>query len=346
VKLARLSAIALGLLLGADMASAQPASWAARMSTADAASEYWDLSARFESGHALVARFQITNEGPGQHTAVAIGHLLFPDGKRSYFHNGRTRKKWELRDDGFLLDVGSSELGLRGPRRSYDVSKSGDGVEIHLVIQSSGASSLASPAGLGGYELRVVDVAAPIEGSIWIRKREMAEPLLVRGRASLVHTWVEERESAVALRRIDVASLGADGAFVLVDMVTPAGKSMRWLALERGGRIIYETGDLEVELANPAAGPRGGEYPIPGFLHFHNASVDGKVELGRILLSRNPMEDLPQPFRFLLSLRTRPRRAWTESAFQLKLQAGSDRSAWQARGDGIASVTYLNPPES
>ena len=85
MRLARSYGIALGLMLGAGVASAQPASLAARMSTAETASEYWDLSARFESGHSLVARFQITNEGPGQHTAVAIGHVVFPDGERSSF---------------------------------------------------------------------------------------------------------------------------------------------------------------------------------------------------------------------------------------------------------------------
>ena len=72
--------------------------------------------------------------------------------------------------------------------------------------------------------LRLIDLAALIEGSIWIRDKGMAEPLAVRGRASLTHTWMNASEPEVALRRIDFASLDADTAIYLVDLETPGGK--------------------------------------------------------------------------------------------------------------------------
>jgi len=61
------------------------------------------------------------------------------------------------------------------------------------------------------------------------------------------------------------------------------------------------------------------------------------------LLRHDPIEDLPQPYRFLVSLRSRPRRVWAESPFEVKFEAGSDRSPSEIRGTGTASVTFTNP---
>jgi len=343
VKPAALAAMAVVWLSSpAPMARGELPELAARMSAQEGASEYWDLAARFDTGHALVARFLITNQGPGKHTAIALGHLIFPDGRTASFTNGRARDKWKLKDDGLYLDVGSSELGLRGPERSYEVDKDRDGVKIFLKIQASAAPSPA-PEGPPGYHVSVLDVAAPIEGTIWIRDRKMPEPLAVRGRVALTHTWVDRKESALALRRIDFASLGAEGAFVLLDMRASKGPGLRWIAVEREGRIAYQTADFQISQQPSADSSRGDDYPVPSGLRFHNDRLDGSFALERILLRRNPLEELPLPLRFLLSLDTRPRRVWAESPFELKFQGGSDRSTWQLRGTGIASLTYLNP---
>lgn len=324
--------------------SKQQPELAARMSRQDSAWESWDLAARFESGHVLVARFLVTNDGPGEHTAVAVGHLLFPDGSPVTFHNGRASDRWKLEHDGMRLDVGSSELDLRPPRRSYEIDKDRTGVKIHLAIEASPDTSLASRQGPGGYGIRIVDVAAPIEGTAWIRERKMEEPVALRGRASLIHSWADARESKVALRRVDFASLSPDGAISLVDVTTPDDAHLRWLVVQRGGRIVHETPDFELSLGPSQAG--SGRYPVPASVSFRDSVVEGKVDLQRILLSRDPFELVPQPFRFLLSLHTRPRRVWAESPFKVKFDTGSDRSSWQAQGAGIATVTWLNPPES
>jgi hypothetical protein len=333
------------VLATAVAGAAERSELAARMSSEGAASEYWDLSARFESGHVLLARFLITNQGPGQHTAVALGHLIFPDGSHVFYKNGRERSKWKLEQEGMLLDVGSSELDLRGPQRSYRITKERDGITIKLAIRASAASSLAEKVGPGGYRMRIVDVSAPVEGTIWVRDRKMPEPLAVRGRAALTQTWVDARESSVALRRIDFASLGDPVAVSLVDMTTPDHAHLRWLAVEQDGRIVHQTGDFELSLTGAAEsrGERG--YPVPASLHFRDSRLDGSVELGRTLLRSDPMEALPQPFRFLLSLQTRPRRVWAESPFEVKFDTGSNRSSLEVRGTGITSVTWLNPLE-
>ena len=48
----------------------------ARLLTGDHASEYWTLFVELDSGHRITQRFLITNAGPGDHTAVAVGHLI------------------------------------------------------------------------------------------------------------------------------------------------------------------------------------------------------------------------------------------------------------------------------
>jgi hypothetical protein len=94
-----------------------------RIPDAENASEYWDLAAQFESGHALVARFMITHEGPGQNTAIAYGHFIEPDGTIRPWTNGRREGNWDLKSEGRVIDIGSSELYLTGPPYRLRVHK-------------------------------------------------------------------------------------------------------------------------------------------------------------------------------------------------------------------------------
>jgi hypothetical protein len=63
----------------------------------------------------------------------------------------------------------------------------------------------------------------------------------------------------------------------------------------------------------------------------------------RELLRNNPMDIIPQPFRFLLSFKSKPRRIWAASTLTLNLDASPDREALRFDGTGVTSVTYLNP---
>jgi hypothetical protein len=337
----------LALALLANAAATSPADRpdaAARMSNADSASEYWDLMARFDSDHRLVARFLVTNEGPGKHTAVAVGHLVFPDGRTVKFRNGRRRARWELDAEQLRLDIGSSLLDLRSPTRTFAYDSTKRGIKIHLSIEADAAGSAAEAKIPARYGVDLLDFSAHVEGTVWTR--DMDAPIAVHGRASLTHTWMEQSESSIALRRFDFASLGEENALLFYDLTTPGGERARWLAIEKAGRILYESSDLEVSLRGEAPAWSEPAYPLPATLHFRNSEVNGRIELGRMLLRHDPMGDLPQPFRFLLSFKTRPRRVWAESPFEVKLEYGSDRSPLEVRGTGIASVTYLNPLRS
>ena len=58
--------------------------------------EYWTLFIELESGHRISQRFLLTNAGPGERNALALGHVMRPDGTRQDYHNGRFEPRWTL----------------------------------------------------------------------------------------------------------------------------------------------------------------------------------------------------------------------------------------------------------
>jgi hypothetical protein len=312
----------------------------ARLSTADAALEYWDLVARFETGQRLVARVLVTNEGPGEHTAVGVGHLILPDGETVEFRNGRLRGRWSISADGQSLRIGSTELALGAPVRRLDYDNDRRGIEIHLRLHADGPARFPRSGEWPEYRVDVLDLAAPVEGTFQLPG--MPAPLAISGRAALVHTWMDRSEPSLVLRRIELASLDPGAAVYLRDVTTPEGKSHRWLvALGEFG--VVESSDFEIELEPRPGTPAQEGYPVPATARLRGPGLAATVTFGHELLEHDPLGDLPQPFRFLLSFAMRPRRVWTDSPFSLRLDAAAGRAALAVDGSGIASVTYLNP---
>ncbi len=329
------------LLVATAAASEERIDATARMSTADSASEYWDLTAIFDTGHRVIGRFLITNEGPGNHSAVAVGHVVLPDGQAVKFRNGRRRARWKLDEKRSRIDIGSSLLDLQGPTRIFEYDNEKRGLKIRFTIEADETIRRAGAAGPGGYQVDLLDLSARAEGTLWTRG--MDAPVALSGRAALTHTWMDESEARLALRRFDFVSLEEGAAVLFYDLTTSGGKRLSWLVIEKAGQILYESEDLEVSLRGVLPQWSEPRYPLPAVLQLHNSELDGRIELGRILVQHEPLEDLPQPLRFLLSFRTRPKRVWTDSPFEVKVNSGSDRSYLRVRGTGIASVTYLNP---
>lgn len=314
---------------------------AARLSARDEALEYWDFVASFEQGHRLAARVLITNEGPGQRTAVAVGHLVMPDGSIVAFRNGRLEGAWSIEPDARRLKIGSSELDLRGPVRSLVHDNNRRGIHIVLRFASQGPARAPSAGERRDYRTDLLDLATPVEGSVFLAG--MAAPVEIRGRGSISHTWMEASEPTLVLRRLDFTSLDPSVGIYLHDLMDPGGARTRWLIVERDGQLVDERADfeMEIELARPARGARG--YPVPAALRLRGGGLSGRIELGRTLVEHEPLGDLPQPFRFLLSFAMRPRRVWTDASFSLRLDAAPGRPAFERAGSGIVSVTYLNP---
>jgi len=335
----RASAGSLALLLLVALASASQAAGpppvldpSARLPNGDSASEYWDLTAALDSGHRLFARFMITNIGPGDRSAIAVGHVVSPDGSVQAFRNGRRAGKWELSDDRLALDIGSSELDLHGPVYRLDIHK--DDVAIDLRFEPAGA---AQPPELpAGYSMDILDTAAPASGTL--RLPGMATPLSVQGRVGFVHTWMSAAEAELVTRRIEFFSLHPERLYVM-EIAKPNGSAIRWftaagLPAESGPLSIVHEGQLQ---------HGSDEYLAPGVLVLSSERLKGKVQVGRSVLSYDFLTEIPQPFRFFVALEMQPWRVWAESVFDVTLRATLELSPTTFVGSGVTVVTFSTP---
>jgi hypothetical protein len=334
------AAVTAATLLGAAPAPrGHPAS---RLADTGGASEYWDLVARFDSNHKLFARFMITNEGPGKRTGIAYGHFVEPDGTARFFRNGRREGRWSLDPQGLRLEVGSSVLDLSQRTYRLRVHKQKRGVDVDLRFTPDGPARWNAAENGEATSVDLLAFAAPIAGSVWFRG--MPEPVELSGRAGLSHTWMDRSEPELSLRRLDFFSLQGEQVLYLRDAEAPDGTRSRWLAISRGGETLYESNDFGLSYAGRSGAQNDPDYPVPGSLQVQGRSVSGVIRLGAGLIHHDPMEDIPQPFRFLLSLKMRPHRVWMESSFEITFESHSDPVS--IRGSGISTVTYLNPAPS
>lgn len=333
------------LLIGAAVSIAGDATpprseSAARLSTAPAATEYWDLTARFDGGYRLFERFLITNEGPGAQTAAATGCVVLPDGHVSEFKNGRAKGAWKLSPDRLRIDVASSALDLHAPQRTLVIDSTTQAVKITLHFAAGAPPAAGADPPAPAFRSDTLEIAAPIEGTVFVRG--MAAPVTVHGTAALVHVSMDERESSLVRRRIEFVGGTPDLALSLSDIMTPSGTHRRWLALQRRGAIAYQSTDFELALGPAAAATAASKYPVPAQLHIRNGEITLDIRLERLLLRANPLDAVPQPFRFLLSRTSAPQRTWADASFHLRLAAGTDAPV-EMDGQGILAVNFLSP---
>ncbi len=337
-------ALALGLLLQLALPAAAGANGpadrgdgASRLPSGGSASEYWDLSIRLDSGHRVFARFLITNEGPGDGSAAAFGHVVMPDGSTRRFDNAKRAGDWQLSADGLRLRIASSILDQTGSPRKFEYDSDRLGVKLHLWYETDGGLSHPEHPALRDYATDLLTPAAPVHGTLWLTG--MAEPLRVKGTLAATHTWTRRSESEITARRIEFFSLDGDASLYVSELLTPGGERARWLVALRGAeRFASERFELEV---GPPAKPS--DYPVPLALRLSGPEIEGEIGLGPELVQDAPFEALPQPFRFLLSLKARPRRVWTLSPFEVRLKSGPGRAESILRGSGVTSVTFTNP---
>jgi len=328
--------IAFPFFAGAQAPRGHPAS---RLADTVNASEYWDLVALFDSNHKLFARFMITNEGPGKHTGIAYGHFVEPDGTTWFFSNGRREGNWKLGPRGLRLKVGSSSLDLREQPYALRVHKKKKGVDIDLRFTPAGPALWDAEEDGEAPSVDLLATSAAIAGSVWFRG--MPARVELTGRAGLTHTWMDGSEPDLALRRLDFFSLRGEPVLYIRDFEAPDGSRSRWLTVSRNGETLHESRDFELSYSGRSSAQSEPEYPVPAALRIRGPSLEGEIRLGAGLVHHDPMEDIPQPFRFLLSFKMRPHRVWTDSAFEVTLKSGADPV--KIRGSGVVNVTFLNP---
>jgi hypothetical protein len=184
-------------------------------------------------------------------------------------------------------------------------------------------------------------VAAPVEGTVWFTG--MPEPLSVRGRAGITHTWMEPRESERMLRRVDFFGRDGDLALYLGDALAPDGRTAAVVSVERGGKSILNVTEITISQGDKNSMELGAGYPVPAQLSFSGKGISGVIQPKRVLLKHEPFQEVPLPFRFLLSSAAHPQRVWMDSRFEVRIDQGPSSKTLHAQGTGITSVTFTNP---
>jgi hypothetical protein len=316
------------------------ASAAARLAKGDHASEYWDLAATFDSGHRIVARFQVTNEGPGKRTAYALGHVLFPDGRAVRFQNGRLEDAWQISDDRLRLTIGSSVLDLHAPSAHLEVDKNSKGIKIFLDYAAGGPIRSWSTAP-DGYHVDLLTLGGAVSGTLWVRD-VVAEPIAVSGTVSVTHTWMDASELDLTRRRVSVygSAAGSGESHLYLLAVEPRQGPARSWVLVRTGEDWLEAQEVAVLDVGEDDSSRKG-YPVPRSLSLDGTRVQGRVELGRTLLRHDPLALVPRLFRWFLAFRSEPSEVWIESRYAIEWQGQGRKISLD--GTGAASFYYLNP---
>lgn len=336
--------LALALLAPALAAGAngrpgpEPVDPSARLPAGGSASEYWDLIAQFDGGTRVFARFTVTNEGPGERSAAAFGHVLRPGQPPVAFQNGRRADDWTLSPDRRRIEIGSSLLWLRDGARHFEVDNDKRRVKLFLDWREDASARSAPATALpAGYHVDLVQLASPVQASIQVA--EMEKPQQLSGILALSHTWMSESENHYVLRRVDVASTDAAAGVFFVDTLGPAGSRYSWLSQRAPDGASGAWSALAVDTENPA---NPGPYPVPRRQTLRAPGLHGALQFGPALLAVDPLDALPSFLRMVYSLRGRPQRSWSEARIELSLVPGPELPAVRVAGNAIAALTFLD----
>lgn len=336
--------VAVVLLSRPAAAETSPSPLAARLLTGAFASEYWELTARFDSGHLLFAQFLITNIGLGDRNAAASGYVIGPQGERYRFRNGRREGKWTLSLDRLHLTVGASQLDLRRLPHRLQVEKREFRLDVRFRPQRPAvwAEEFAS----AGYTLVLLDAAAPIEGTLWVQG--MQQPLPLSGVAAFTHSWMEELGTTRLLRRVEFFSLHSGCPVYAVDITAPDGTRTQWTVVQSAATTTSANHAPLFPPPDGATQVRDPRYPVPHALLLRAEGMAGQVALQSLLLRDDPLQSVPRFFRAVVSLllELRPLRVWAASPFTLSLWSashGAEQDSVALQGMGVTAITFLNP---
>jgi hypothetical protein len=311
------------------------------LSATGAASEVWELTALLDGGFRVTARFQITNEGPGERNALAFGHVLRPGVAPAPFQNARREGAWRLSPDGRRIEIGSSLLVLSDGARHFEVDNDKRRVKVFLDWKQD-AETRAVPGLRAGYGIDVLQLATPVRGRIQVA--EMSAPRAVEGTLTLTRTKMDLAESALVLRRLEVIGAERGRGLYFLDLLDPDGATVSWLWATGPGAQAPPPGDLVVASGGPATGLPG--YAVPRRWTLRAPGIEGHLTLGGSILEVDPLAALPSFLRMVYSLRGRPHRSWTDARFDLSLASGAEQAASRWAGDAVAILTFLDrlPP--
>jgi len=340
---------------------------AARLLHEDDASEFWTLYIELDSGHRITQRFLITNAGPGEHSAVAIGHLSEPGREPYRYQNGRRRARWTLSEDRLFFDIAASHLDLHRPTGELRITKKD--IEIRLFFdfaESALASRVPDDRLPKNYHVDILAVAAETSGTI--QAPWMSEPLETRGLTWLAHTWTRKDEAKLVDRRIEIFGNENGTSFYGIQITRGTKFSRGWVLAESGSIEMIES-LINVPASWLESIPTGKKaqtqpYPVPRRFAFSEGTNSGQITLKQEWLRFDPLAMIPQPFRWFIRMRTKPQEVWADAVIGVTLSPAletpslPDTSETESGSNskretevetaersvtGVASITFMNP---
>ena len=303
-------------------------SFAARLSSADEAMEYWDVTAWFDSGERVVARFLVTNQGPGRRTAAAVGHVIVGDDDVRPFQWGRREGAWAFGANGLRFEIGKATLDLSGGSAVLTVKSTKRRIDLRLTIEDAFDDSTSRNL-VDSYSIAAMAPA--------VARAELAGRTLT-GSGAVTHTWMERPEEDLLRRRDDLYARDGDTTFYVSVLTLTEGGQEQDLVLDFNGSGISAGGTANVDFSGllPGSTP---EYPVHSIWSGSLAEARWEATLERVRLRMNPLDILPQPFRFLLALGGRPQRIWSDA--RVKVERGKRTAELR----GVAVSTFARPFE-
>jgi hypothetical protein len=288
-----------------------------------ASTEWWVLAARLDSGDQLIVELTLTDVGPGERNAAAIGNWVAKDGALTPFSRAKLGGDWTPSADGKRIDLGKFVFDRSKPEAQLRVEKGSLRIALDFPLAAAPLATRKLAAGKWTQELWVS--GAPVRASLW--KKGMVAARTSAGRVALSRRLIEGPEARLAQRRLEAFTLAAAPLYVVE--VANGRRAERWVvACDASGKLLAQD---SVALASSerlsAVSPK---------LVLAGAAVGGVVHAGERVASYDPLANLPAPIRFVLGLRLQS--VWMASPFALDVREGA-RTA-RREGTAIASYTF------
>jgi hypothetical protein len=267
----------------------------------------------------VLVEFTLTDVGPGERNAAAIGEWVAPDGALTPFSRAKLGGDWTASAGGRRIDLGKFVFDRSTAPAQVRVEKGSLRIALEFPLAAAPLATKRLAGGKWTQELWIA--SAPVSASLW--KRGMAEPLRTQGRVGLSRRSIEGPEAKLAARRLEAFTLGAAPVYVL-ELANGKGAERWVVALDANGKLAAQ---------DAHAGPQAGALGAPAAqLALTGPGATGTLLAGTRLATYDPLANLPAPIRFLLGLRLKS--TWMASPYDVSV--GSARR----KGTAIASYTF------
>ena len=284
--------------------------------------EWWVLAAQLDSGDRVLVEFTLTNLGPGERNAAAIGRWLAKDGGAAEFSRAKLDGDWTPSADGRRIDLGKFVFDRTRPGAQLRVEKASLRIALDFPLAAAPLATRKLAGGKWTQELWAA--SAPVEATLW--KKGLSAPIRSAGRVGLSRRLIQGSESKLAQRRLELFTLGAQPVYALE--LAHGARAERWVvALSPSGGVIAQDA--------PLVEPRGA-LSAPSPLALAGPAVSGSVSGGTRLAAYDPLADVPALIRMALGLRLQSQ--WLAAPFALERRSGETRAPLS--GTAIASYTF------